>query len=394
MGAAIGVRQFCDADHFCRAVYGRVWNCDVGDEGVDDEGNGADWYGEDMEKTKDIKYINFASVVSAIGVVYLHTNGCFWQFRKTANYWPSANIIECVFYFAVPVFFMISGATLMDFYERYDLKAYAKKRIHKTVIPYLFWSIFGLLFQIFILKSINPADVGITFIVKGLLTGRLIVIYWFFVPLFSIYLCLPLFAAVPKERRIKLFSFLTVAALFLNVLLPFILTLYDAKDVGTFSVGVGAGYLIYIMLGYLLTRIEIPRRWRFGIYALGLIGLLMHIIGTYQLSMAAGQIVSTYKGYVNVPCVLYSIAVFVFFRYAGSRCMARRGINQIIERLSKYTFSLYLLHWFVLQMVIKLFRADSHLLTFRILMPWGIVAIVVFTSWILRKLPVMNKLLP
>ncbi|MBM6969331.1 acyltransferase [Pseudoramibacter alactolyticus] len=347
-----------------------------------------------MEKPKDISYISFASVISAIGVVYLHTNGCFWQFSKTANYWPSANIIECVFYFAVPVFFMISGATLMDFYERYDLKTYAKKRIHKTVIPYLFWSIFGLLFQIFTLKSIDPAGVGITFIVKGLLTGKLVAIYWFFVPLFSIYLCLPLFAAVPKERRIKLFSFLAIAALLLNVLLPFALSLYGAKDVGTFSVGVGAGYLIYIMLGYLLTRIEIPRRWRFGIYGLGLIGLLMHIIGTYRLSMAAGQIVSTYKGYINVPCVLYSVAVFVFFRYAGTKWMAHKGVNKIVEVLSKYTFSLYLLHWYVLQVIVKVLGFNSYSLLFRLIVPLLILGIVVIIVNILRKVCLMDSLLP
>lgn len=347
-----------------------------------------------MEKTKDIKYISLASVVSAIGVVYLHTNGCFWQFSKTANYWPSANIIESVCYFAVPVFFMISGATLMDFYERYDLKTYAKKRMYKTVIPYLFWSIFGLLFQIFILKSIDPASVRITFIIKGLLTGKLVAIYWFFVPLFSIYLCLPLFAAVPKERRIKLFSFLTIAAFLLNILLPFILTLYGARDVGTFSVGVGAGYLIYIMLGYLLTQIEIPKRWRFAIYGLGFIGLLLHIIGTYRLSMAARQIVSTYKGYVNVPCVLYSIAIFVFFRYAGTKCMSYKGVNKIIEILSKYTFNLYLLHWYVLQILLKLFHLDDHSLIIRLIAPFGITLIVVFISWALRKLRPMRRLLP
>ena len=78
-----------------------------------------------------IEYISLASVVSAIAVIYLHANGCFWNF-STSEYWFTANIIESVFYFAVPIFFMISGAMLIGFSDKYDLKTYFSKRIKKT----------------------------------------------------------------------------------------------------------------------------------------------------------------------------------------------------------------------------------------------------------------------
>ncbi|MCQ2971952.1 MAG: hypothetical protein MJ209_01460 [archaeon] len=58
-----------------------------------------------------IEYISLASVLSAIAVVYLHTNSVYHNF-SFERYWITANIIECVFYFAVPIFFMISGALL------------------------------------------------------------------------------------------------------------------------------------------------------------------------------------------------------------------------------------------------------------------------------------------
>ena len=59
-------------------------------------------------KTKDFT-LTFIQVISALAVVTLHTNGCFWQFSATERYWFTANIIECLCYFAVPVFFMITG---------------------------------------------------------------------------------------------------------------------------------------------------------------------------------------------------------------------------------------------------------------------------------------------
>ena len=83
-----------------------------------------------------ISYLTLASVVAAISVIAIHTNGCFWDF-STNHYWFTANILECVFYFAVDVFFMITGSTLLDFFDKYTLREYFSKRIKKTVIPFV-----------------------------------------------------------------------------------------------------------------------------------------------------------------------------------------------------------------------------------------------------------------
>ena len=56
------------------------------------------------------KYLTVLSVISSLAVVFLHVNSRIWGYDKTME-WVGANVIECLFYFAVPVFFMISGAT-------------------------------------------------------------------------------------------------------------------------------------------------------------------------------------------------------------------------------------------------------------------------------------------
>lgn len=65
-------------------------------------------------ESSNLFYITVLNVLSALAVVGMHTNGCFWQFSRE-RWWFTANIIESVFYFAVPVFFMITGATLLDY---------------------------------------------------------------------------------------------------------------------------------------------------------------------------------------------------------------------------------------------------------------------------------------
>ncbi len=72
-------------------------------------------------------YIQILGVIACLAVVAMHVNGCFWQFSYD-RYWITANIIECICYFAVPIFFMISGATLLNYRKRYTTAVFFKKR--------------------------------------------------------------------------------------------------------------------------------------------------------------------------------------------------------------------------------------------------------------------------
>ncbi len=56
-----------------------------------------------MHNTVNSNYITILSILSAFSVVLLHANECCWDFSYE-NYWLTANVIESVFYFAVPIF--------------------------------------------------------------------------------------------------------------------------------------------------------------------------------------------------------------------------------------------------------------------------------------------------
>ena len=48
--------------------------------------------------------------------------------------------MECGLYWAVPVFLMITGVNLLNYREKYDTSTYFRKRVMRTVIPWLAWS--------------------------------------------------------------------------------------------------------------------------------------------------------------------------------------------------------------------------------------------------------------
>ena len=53
---------------------------------------------------QQLLYINVLTVISCVGVVFLHANGIFWA-HPTGMRWITANLIETFFYYAVPIFF-------------------------------------------------------------------------------------------------------------------------------------------------------------------------------------------------------------------------------------------------------------------------------------------------
>lgn len=342
---------------------------------------------------RKVNYLSLANVISSFAVVVLHTNGCFWKFSKE-RYWITANIIESVMYFAVPVFFMITGVTLMNYRERYTLKQYAKKRIQKTVIPFFIWSILGIFYLI-----ANDAWVldlswsGIQDMFLRIINMDVISIYWFFGALFSVYLSIPLFGSIEKEVRIKVFTYIIAVTFFFNILLPFLSNVLHFSYVSKVTVPVGSSYILYVLLGYVLHNISFSKIQRGVLYLLSVIGLLMHILGTQILSFRAGEVDVTYKDYLNVPCVLYSIGVFVLFKELGERIKSPK-LWSILHRISNYTFAVYLLHWFIRDTIEREWDVNIYSISYRIGAPILIYILCVVFTWGIRKIPVVKNILP
>ena len=257
---------------------------------------------------------------------------------------------------------------------------------------------FGVVWRFWVLRDLDPRQYGFFGIVNGILNAEFVVVYWFFMPLFFLYGAIVLLSLIPKEKKAKVCG---AAALVLTVVfsaVPFFLNVFHTGVIWPLDPGMPTSYLIYIFLGYYLAHTEIPRSRRIVIYVLALAGLAAHLVGTYVLSMRAGEIVQTYKGYVNLPCVLYAAGVFVFFKAVGDRVMARPFPGKLIESLAPHTFTVYLLHWFILSAILKFaghFGMDlTTLLLYRLGASVLVLQVCVLADLVVRKIPLIRRLLP
>lgn len=94
-------------------------------------------------------YLPTLSVLACLSVIVLHCNNCFFE-GPSSSIWLEVSFAHSFFYWPVPVFFMISGATLLDYPERMDTRQYLKRRVRRTFIPFLFWSFVGVVYRIMI----------------------------------------------------------------------------------------------------------------------------------------------------------------------------------------------------------------------------------------------------
>lgn len=342
--------------------------------------------------TEKKTYITMLNVVSCLSVLFLHTSG-FWGFGKTRG-WVAANFIECVFYFAVPIFIMISGVTLIDYRDRCTTAEYFKKRIKKTVIPFFFWSLFGLFFLIWRdgkeSVSFKPTD-----IVDSIINCKYLPLYYFFLIIFGIYLALPMIGLIPKEKRKKALSYCILVAVTVNTVLPFLTSLSGGKinHNPKFVFPICNGYLQYALIGYYLDKYELSGKLKAIIYILGISGLAVHFFGTWYLSFRDNSLNSLFKGYTNVPCVFYSTALFLLFKDFPFDKMP----GFIIKSLSFFsgqTFGIYLIHIQLMTVASKCFNIAPQRFLLRIIYAVVLFAVSGLTVRIIQKTPVLKHIVP
>ena len=83
-----------------------------------------------MER-KRVVYFDVLNVLACLSVIGMHCNGLVHNYSDTAA-WRQALAVDVLAYWAVPIFIMISGATMMNYRERYSTGTFMKRRFMKT----------------------------------------------------------------------------------------------------------------------------------------------------------------------------------------------------------------------------------------------------------------------
>lgn len=350
-------------------------------------------------KTKTL-YFSYLTLLSCFLITIGHCNAFFWT-RPTGIRWVYSLLIESICNFPIGMFFMISGATLMDYRKRYSTLEFFKKRFIRTGIPFIFWYLFGTFWPYLSIDTSGSfpkitAQLPCSFIqaMYGMADDRFSRIYWFFLALFSCYLLIPIFSRF--KRRDLVFNSVIAVLFVLHSIIPLVCMLTGIPNNITPHFFFQPEFFMYVLLGYQLANKDISVKWRKIIYAGGFVGVFFHLFGTAYLSYGLPVVNAAFKGHINVPPFLMAVAVFVRFKYTDFAALQEKYplLRKFVYEFSGCTFGVYLIHNYFVIGIPELFGFDSGNFFWLIFGSLGIYFGCLYISRQCKRLPVLRYLIP
>ena len=96
---------------------------------------------------------------------------------------------------------------------------------------------------------------------------------------------------------------------------------------------------------------------------------------------------------MTINVFFFAIAVFVFVKESVKRAENFKVV-QWIASFDKYTFSVYLMHYFLIDIMVAFFDMDTTGIIYRLVTPFMIFGMSVLIAKLVRKIPLGKYLLP
>lgn len=177
-------------------------------------------------------------------------------------------------------------------------------------------------------------------------------------------------------------------------ILPFLCNCMSIEFNALLSFPVTGGYVMLVVLGYLLSVTEFSRKQRWVIYFMGLLGAGVRYAGTYILS-GRDTVNQLFWGYQNWPSVCLAVAVFIAFKYINwEKCIWYEKTKKIIPKLASMSLGVYLIHIFVLREYQYLLKINASSLKCRALGPFIVYGVSIIIVGFIQKIPVLRKTIP
>lgn len=345
------------------------------------------------EKTKNrIIYIDILNILAMICVVAMHCNGIVHGYSKDRS-WATSLIVETICFWAVPVFLMITGATLMNYRKKYDTKIFFKKRFMKVVIPFLFWASVMIIWKytngLMVIENFNIKEIlNIIFLNKEEST------YYFIFLILGIYLTMPIISHLAEEKYRKTLWYAVVVLFVTQSVLPITLEIFGITYNGNLSI-LFNGYLIFVLLGYLLSTEQVDKKHRCIVYVLGIISMIFRYTFVYYFSNKNGILDRRLFGYTQFHSVFLASAVFILVKNINFNVIAEnKKISNILAKISGCSFGVYLIHKIIIHYEVTILNISVYSWQWRTI---GIITTYLISLtivYILKKIPIAKRIVP
>jgi len=297
-----------------------------------------------------IQWLDSLRALATIGVIIVHVSSPLvnMTYGKNMEFWWYGNLGDSLVRFAVPIFLMLSGATLLG--KDYRLIDFYKRRIARVLLPFLFWLVAYFIYRFVILTpSEQPLGLGnsLQWVLNLFLKEGGSKHLWYIYMILFIYLFVPF---ISKQLR-KLSNFNIQLLLIGWIIISFFCKTMPINQYA-WSGGYGdklLGYFLhsgYLILGYYISKQNF-RTTKVPLYsaAVFFICAVSTSIIVYFTSQHTHRLNLNYYSYFTPIAILQTTAFFVWIKEIKIRNNYVLSIQRVI---SNYSYGVYLVHIMVI----------------------------------------------
>ncbi len=345
--------------------------------------------GKCMEK-RNVGY-DFVRIFAIFLVVMIHANVAYLAENQGKASWYFVMLITSICLVAVPLFFMVSGALLLDTQEVIPLKKLFFKRIGKQVIPFIVWSLVYVLARI-VMKKTPLSITAFT----DLLHEPAYYQFWFMYTLLAIYLLLPVLQAVVLKLEKRHLEYVLILWLVFSTVFPvmqkFIPGFVISEHVDLILC---EGYVGYFLLGHYLKKYHSELSWKKGVW-LALIGIGCTGVLSVVEYLVCVKTKTSYQGYFYqeylTPFVVLA-ATGLFLVFQNMHWTEKERPLRLLKTGSVLSIGVFYVHMLVitaLEHIGLTASASILLLIVKILLSYGVSFGIAF---VISKIPYARKIL-
>lgn len=287
-------------------------------------------------------WIDVFKSIAPLIIVLLHcTCGIFTDwFDLNSKSWYNALYVNCFTAFAVPAFFLISGATLLK--RETSIKVTLTKKLPKILIPLFFWSLIYILVNIYRFGS----DENFITSVIGMIFSARYSHLWFMYTLTGIYLLLPIISFAYHNIDLVFKKYVIILILVVPSILMYAANMFNV-DIPLPAFSIVFPELGLFVLGAWLTVGD--KKWCENLklwVVLCIVSLMATIVSEYYICLRdefANKAIFSYYG--NFPTLMFSISAFMII-YSLKEKMKNvpNIVNNIFVNISSVSMGIYFSH--------------------------------------------------
>ena len=340
-------------------------------------------------------YIEYLRVAAMVAVVLSHIGSTAASDFPDSYHTPAGALYSSVvnlLHFAVPVFFMISGALMLDSKKELTIEKLFKKYILKYAAVIL---VFGWGYA-FIEEVFNDRSISLGHFVRSfcnMLQRKTWAHMWYLYALLGILFLVPVLRLMVRHFSDEQMKYwIGISVLFLSII-PMV-ELWTGKRSGIVF-PLNREFSLYMLLGFWIEYgyIKISKKTAAAgiIISIPFLVAGAYLKALYGINLGAGE-------YYSPAVLLYSVCIFSLFKYSGKWAGLEGGkIHKAVGFLSGVSFGVYLVQdWLIAQTETRLFEPLCQVLpAFAAVLAWEMIVfgIALAAVWVMRRIPVLKKLL-